>query len=205
MNCILLIEPGGKQCHGWHGRSNNTCCPPKPLQKILLLLAVVNGCSDWNRAGQWQFCGTCAKGRTLTWVTATNGENLMRTRLLLAAVTAAVLAPGIAFAQGSTAGGAVGGAVVGGAVGGPVGAAIGAGVGATVGAAAEPPAEVTTYVARERVPSVAVREEVVIGQPLPRTVKLRTIPRHREYSYAVVNDRRIIVEPKTRRVIKIIE
>jgi hypothetical protein len=82
---------------------------------------------------------------------------------------------------------------------------VGAGVGATVGMAAEPPAEVTTYVRRERVPSVAVREEIVVGEPLPAVVELRTIPRHKEWRYAVVNDRRVIVEPRSRRVIKIID
>ncbi len=128
----------------------------------------------------------------------------MKTRLLLAAAAIA-LAPAAAFAQANTVGGAATGAVVGGVVGGPVGAVGGAIVGGTVGAATEPPPAVTTYVTRERVPSVTVQEEVVVGQPLPRTVKLRTIPRHKEYSYAIVNDRRVIVEPRSRKVIKVIE
>jgi uncharacterized protein DUF1236 len=124
---------------------------------------------------------------------------------LFAAVAALALAPAVAFGQGTTAGGAVGGAVVGGAVGGPVGAAVGAGVGATVGLAAEPPAPVVTYVERENVPSVAVQEQVVVGQPLPATVELHSVPQHTQYSFAVVNHKRVIVEPKTRKVVKIIE
>jgi hypothetical protein len=124
---------------------------------------------------------------------------------LFAAVAALALAPAVAFGQGTTAGGAVGGAVVGGAVGGPVGAVVGAGVGATVGLAAEPPAPVVTYVERESVPSVAVQEQVVVGQPLPATVELHTVPQYQQYSYAVVNHKRVIVEPKTRKVVKIIE
>ena len=124
---------------------------------------------------------------------------------LLAATAALALAPAVAFAQGSTVGGAVGGAVVGGAVGGPVGAVVGAGVGGTVGAAAEPPAPVVTYVERERIPSVAVQERIVVGEPLPATVKLHAVPKYKQYSYAVVNDRRVIVEPRSRKVIKIIE
>lgn len=124
---------------------------------------------------------------------------------LFAAVAALALAPAVAFGQGTTAGGAVGGAVVGGAVGGPVGAAVGAGVGATVGLAAEPPAGVVTYVERENVPSVAVQERVVVGEPLPTTVQLHTVPQYQQYSYAVVNNKRVIVEPKTRKVVKIIE
>jgi len=128
----------------------------------------------------------------------------MRIRLL-AATAIIALSPAVAFAQASTVGGAVGGAAVGGVVGGPVGAVVGAGVGGAIGNAAEPPSEVVTYVQRERVPSVAVRERVVIGEPLPSSVELRTVPQHSEYSYAVVNNQRVIVEPRSRKVIKVIE
>jgi hypothetical protein len=128
----------------------------------------------------------------------------MRIRLLAAAAVVA-LAPAAAFGQASTATGAVGGAVVGGAVGGPVGAVVGAGVGSTVGMAAEPPAPVVTYVEREKVPSVAVEQDVVVGEPLPATVTLHTVPKYKQYSYAVVNNKRVIVEPHSRKVVKIIE
>jgi len=127
----------------------------------------------------------------------------MRIRLL-AAVAAVALSPTLAFAQASTATGAVTGAVVGGVVGGPVGAAVGAGVGGTVGLAAEPPGDVVTYVQREDIPSATVEERVVVGRPLPAAVELRTIPNHTEYRYAVVNHQRVIVEPRTRKVIKVI-
>jgi hypothetical protein len=50
-----------------------------------------------------------------------------------------------------------------------------------------------------------VTDRVVVGEPLPDTVELRTIPNHKEYVYAVVNDRRVIVEPRSRKVIEIIE
>jgi hypothetical protein len=123
---------------------------------------------------------------------------------MIAAVAALALSPTLAFAQASTVGGAVGGAVVGGAVGGPVGAVVGAGVGGAVGNVAEPPREVITYVQREELPSVAVQERIVVGQPLPAAVELRTVPQHTEYSYAVVNNQRVIVEPRSRKVIKVI-
>lgn len=129
----------------------------------------------------------------------------MRIRFLVTLLAAAALAPAAALAQGNTVGGAVGGAIVGGVVGGPVGAAVGAGVGGTVGAATEPPRGVVTYVERENVPSVTVRERVVVGEPLPATVELHTIPEYKEYRYAVVNNQRVIVEPRTRKVIKVIE
>lgn len=129
----------------------------------------------------------------------------MKTRMLVSLAAAAVIAPSVAFAQGGTATGAVGGAAVGAVVGGPVGAVVGGTVGAVVGTAAEPPQEVITYVERERVPSVAVQERVVVGEPLPATVQLRTVPSHTEFGYAVVNNQRVIVEPKTRRVVRIIQ
>ena len=122
----------------------------------------------------------------------------MRKQFVIAALAVATtLAPAAAFAQASTATGAVGGAVV--------GAVIGAGVGSTVGLAAEPPQEVVTYVQRDTAPSVVYKERVVVGQPLAESVELRSVPQHTEYRYAVVNDQRVIVEPKTRKVIKIIQ
>jgi hypothetical protein len=129
----------------------------------------------------------------------------MRTRLMIALVAATALAPTALFAQGSTVGGAVGGAAVGGVVGGPPGAVVGAAIGGAVGMAAEPPGEVVTYVQRERTPSVRYERQVVVGEPLDTTVELRSVPSHSEYRYAVVNDRRVIVEPKTRKIIKIID
>ena len=82
---------------------------------------------------------------------------------------------------------------------------VGGTVGAAVGAAVEIPNAVITSIDAERAPSVVVRERVVVGEPLPDTVELRPVPRYTEYRYAVVNDRRVIVDPRTRRVIKIIE
>lgn len=129
----------------------------------------------------------------------------MRTRLMIALVAATALAPTALFAQGTTVGGTVGGAVVGGAVAGPPGAVVGAVIGGTVGMAAEPPGEVVTYVQRERTPSVRYERQVVVGEPLDTTVELRAVPSHTEYRYAVVNDRRVVVDAKTRKIVKIVE
>ena len=68
-----------------------------------------------------------------------------------------------------------------------------------------PPDEVITYVERENIPSARVEGDVVVGFTLPSTIQLRTVPRHERFGYAVVNDRRVIVEPGTRRVIRVIE
>ncbi|RZN16661.1 DUF1236 domain-containing protein, partial [Bradyrhizobium sp. Leo121] len=96
------------------------------------------------------------------------------------------------------------GARAGGEIAGPVGEIVGGTVGAAVGAGLEIPNAVITSIPRDE-PSVVVRERVVVGEPLPSTVELRTVPRHTEYRYAIVNDRRVIVEPRTRRVVKIID
>jgi len=123
------------------------------------------------------------------------------------AMTAAalVLAPSIAFAQSTTATGAADGAAAGGTVAGPLGAVVGGTVGAAVGAAVEIPNDVLNSVRDEPGPSVVVREEVAVGRPLPDRVVLRPIQRYPEYRYAIVNDRHVIVEPRTRRVVKIVD
>jgi hypothetical protein len=135
----------------------------------------------------------------------------MRVRYVIALLAATAVAPIAAHAQYAPADAAAG-AAAGGAVAGPVGAAAGAIVGGTVGAASDaataifapPPPPVVTYVQREDIPSVTVERDIVVGEPLPRTVVLHKVPKY-HYEYAVVNHKRVIVEPKTRRVVKIIE
>jgi uncharacterized protein DUF1236 len=129
----------------------------------------------------------------------------MRNRLAVTLMTASLLASGAAFAQSTTIQGAHEGARTGGDIGGPVGAVVGGTVGAAVGAGLEIPNAVITSVQGERVPSVVVREHVIVGEPLPAEVELRPVPRYTQYDYAIVNDRRVIVEPRTRKVIKIID
>jgi len=121
----------------------------------------------------------------------------MNNRLVVSLIAASLVIPGAAFAQSTT----VEGARVGGEVAGPVGAT----VGAAVGLGLEIPNAVISSITAERAPSVVVHERVVVGEPLPAEVELRPVPRYTEYRYAVVNDRRVIVDPRTRRVIKIID
>ena len=128
----------------------------------------------------------------------------MTKRLAISVIAASLLASGAAFAQSTTVEGAQNGARAGGQVLGPVGEIVGGTVGAAVGAGLEIPNAVLGSIPRDE-PSVVVRERVVVGEPLPPAVELRTVPSHTEYRYAIVNDRRVIVEPRTRRVIKIID
>ena len=125
----------------------------------------------------------------------------MKNRFAVSLIAASLLASGAAYAQSTTATGAASGA----AAGGSVGAAVGGTVGAAVGAGLEIPNAVITSIQGERVPSVRVRERVVVGEPLPATVELRPVPNYTQYRYAVVNDRRVIVEPRTRKIIKIVD
>jgi hypothetical protein len=130
---------------------------------------------------------------------------MMRNRLAVSLVVVSFIASGAAFAQSTTVEGAANGARAGGDVAGPIGAMVGGTVGAAVGAGLEIPNAVITSVEGERAPSVVVRERIVVGEPLPPEVELRPVPRYTEYRYAVVNDRRVIVDPRTRRVVKIID
>ncbi len=137
----------------------------------------------------------------------------MRVRYLVALLAAAAMTPVAAQAQNHTTQDAAAGAAAGAAVGGPVGAAVGAAVGGTVGAAgdvahavlAPPPPPVITYVEREDIPSVTVEHEVVVGKPLPESVEVHVVPEHRQYAYAIVNHKRVIVDPRTRTVIQVIK
>lgn len=128
----------------------------------------------------------------------------MNKRCAISLIAASLLVSGSAFAQSTTVQGAQDGARAGGAVAGPIGEAVGGTVGAAVGLGLEIPNAVLNGIPRGE-PSVVVRERVVVGEPLPETVVLRPVPSHAEYRYAVVNERRVIVEPRTRKVIKIID
>lgn len=129
----------------------------------------------------------------------------MKSRLAVSLMAVSLLASGSAFAQSTTATGAVNGARTGNAVAGPVGEIVGGTVGAALGAAVEIPTAVITSVEGVRAPSVVVEEPVVVGEPLPAVVEVRPVPGYVDYRYAVVNNQRVIVDPRTRRVIRIIQ
>jgi hypothetical protein len=102
----------------------------------------------------------------------------------------------------------VGGAVTGAFIGGPVGAVVGGVLGVTAGAAINPPPrEVVTYVEQQPVPQtrIVVQERVKVGTTLPETVIIERVPDNEKYAYAFVNDQRVIIEPRSRKVIKIIQ
>lgn len=127
----------------------------------------------------------------------------------LITATAIVLSSlsGIAAAQESTVQGAAGGAVTGAIVGGPVGAAVGGVVGAVVGTAIDPPPQkVVTYVQGQPVQqSIMIEQPIAVGKPLPQDVVLIPVAEDPRYSYTVVNEQRVIVDPNTRTVVQVVQ
>jgi phage tail tape-measure protein len=103
------------------------------------------------------------------------------------------------------------GAVAGAIVGGPVGAAIGGAIGAIVGGTLSAPqtARVQQYVVMQGTPSAYVQDQVVVGAALPRTVSSYPVPAdvgvNTQYQYSVLNERAVLVDPQTRRVIQVID
>lgn len=121
----------------------------------------------------------------------------MRKEMMAGLVAAAALWPSLGLAQSP----AEQGFREGGRAAGPVGAV----VGGAVGTAVELPGDVLGFVTGHPRRYDRVTEEIVVDRPLPRRVHVYVIPGHRDYAYAYVNDERVIVEPRTRRVIRIVE
>ncbi|EJC77134.1 DUF1236 domain-containing protein [Rhizobium hidalgonense] len=67
------------------------------------------------------------------------------------------------------------------------------------------PGEVKTYVLKQETPSVMFEGDVAVGTALPDTVEIHTIPDQPDYGYVVVNKKRVLVNPKTRAVIEVVE
>jgi Protein of unknown function (DUF1236) len=119
----------------------------------------------------------------------------MKKHLLAGTAALVLMMPSIASAQTPVEDGVRAGA----AAAGPVGAI----VGGAVGAAVQIPASVLGFVETAPGPSVVVEERIVVGEPLPRAVTARPIPRS-EYRFAIVNGQRVIIDPRTRRIVRIV-
>jgi uncharacterized protein YcfJ len=136
--------------------------------------------------------------------------NLKRTLITGALIASALSMSTMAMAQGGAAGGAVGGAIVGGAVGGPVGATVGAVAGATAGGIADDARpRFHSYVVERRHPSYRYQSEVRVGAELPTSgVTYYEVPREygtTQYRYTVVNDRTVLVDPGTHRIVQVVD
>ena len=131
----------------------------------------------------------------------------MKKHLLMAgAVVAALAIPLAANAQSGAATGAVGGAIVGG----PVGAVVGGVGGAIIGGISDDRrAGFRTYVVQKKRSSYKYDRDVVIGAELPSAgVTYYEVPAEygvKDYRYTVVNDRTVLVDPRTHRIVQVIE
>jgi hypothetical protein len=141
------------------------------------------------------------------------GANMNKSLLTVAVLVLATL-PYTAHAQG-TVRGAEEGAAAGDRAAGPLGAIVGGAVGAATGTVAgilgvEERPRFREYVVHEHYPSFRYEGDVRVGAVLPpRGVTLYAIPRQYHvrpgYRYAIVNDRPVIVEPRSRRIVEVIE
>ena len=68
------------------------------------------------------------------------------------------------------------------------------------------PDPVTTWVTEQPMDDdMTIEGSVVVGDTLPDKVVIKNVQDHDDFGYAVVNKKRYIVEPKTRKVVKIID
>jgi hypothetical protein len=123
-------------------------------------------------------------------------EFIMRNKLLaIAAITAAVSAPIAAKAQSDMTVGVTRGAPV--------------AVDADGGIAVDQRPAFRQYIIRERVPDYTIPDRVVVGGVLPETgVTYYDVPQTfgmTPYRYTVVNGQTILVEPRTRRIVQVID
>jgi hypothetical protein len=136
---------------------------------------------------------------------------MMKNNLVMAGTIVAALAiPLAANAQNNATTGAVGGAVGGAIVGGPVGAVVGGVGGAIVGGIADDRrSQFHTYVVQEKRASYRYNRDVVVGAELPSAgVTYYDVPAQygvRNYRYTVVNDRTVLVDPHSHRIVQVIE
>ena len=120
----------------------------------------------------------------------------MRNRILAIAVIAgAMAAPVAAQAQGTVTTGVVrGGTVV---------------INDDEGIAVEQRPAFREYIVRERVPNYTIPDRVIVGGVLPEAgVTYYDVPQTfgaTPYRYTVVNGQTVLVEPRTRRIVQVVE
>jgi uncharacterized protein YcfJ len=128
----------------------------------------------------------------------------------IAIIPATAFAQNAPAAQGGALGGATTGAVGGAIVGGPIGAVVGGVGGAVVGAiVGDQTPRFQTYVVDQRRPSYTYAEPVIVGATLPNEgIVYYDVPREygeTTYRYTVINNRTVLVDPQSRRVVQVIQ
>ena len=138
----------------------------------------------------------------------------MQTKILATTMFLAALAlPMAALAQG-TVRGAEEGAAAGGQAAGPLGAIVGGAIGAATGTVGgilgvEHRPRFREYVIREQRPSYRYSDDLRVGVVLPESgITYYEVPAEYNapgYRYTYVNDRPVLVEPRSRRIVDIID
>ena len=138
---------------------------------------------------------------------------MIRRFIGIAAIAAALALPAVTHAQGVP-GGVERGSREGDRAAGPVGAVVGGVIGGVIGGVSgilgvDQRPRFRSYVVERHVPSYRYREDVRIGAVLPEEgVTYYDVPPEygvREYRYTVVNDRTVLVDPRTHRIVEVIE
>jgi hypothetical protein len=124
-------------------------------------------------------------------VPPTAKENMMRNKILaIAAIAAAIGVPIAAQAQSDTVAVVRGGPVI-------------------EGIAVEQRPAFREYVIRERVPTYTIPDRVIVGGVLPEAgITYYDVPQTygpTQYRYTVVNGQTVLVEPRTRRIVQVVE
>jgi hypothetical protein len=122
-------------------------------------------------------------------------ELSMRNRILaIAAIAGALAAPVAAQAQSNTVGVVRGGTVV---------------INDDEGIAVDQRPAFREYIVRERVPNYTIPDRVIVGGVLPESgVTYYDVPQTygaTPYRYTVVNGQTVLVEPRSRRIVQVVE
>ncbi|WP_105441198.1 DUF1236 domain-containing protein [Neorhizobium sp. T25_13] len=72
---------------------------------------------------------------------------------------------------------------------------------------AAPPDKAVDFVSRQPMPAnpVQVSEKIAVGQPIPNNLVLSPIPDTPNFAFAIVNQKRLIIDLKTFVVVRIVE
>lgn len=138
---------------------------------------------------------------------------MIRRALTAAFLTASIVVPLSASAQGVP-GGVERGAREGERAAGPVGAVVGGTIGGVVGGVngvlgIDQRPRFRSYVVEQHRPSYRYQGDIRVGEVLPEAgVTYYDVPQEygvRSYRYTVVNDRTVLVDPRTRRIVEVVE
>jgi hypothetical protein len=139
---------------------------------------------------------------------------MIRRLIGVTALVAMMAIPAVAQAQGVP-GGVERGSREGERAAGPVGAIVGGVIGGVVGGVngvlgVDDRPRFRSYVVEQHRPSYQYREDVRIGAILPEEgVTYYDVPQEygsaRDYRYTVVNGRTVLVEPRSRRIVEVVE